>query len=123
MAAKPDYNMNMDVKFDFLQLVDVDKLQKAAKPWFNQTLVKVNDCVVRLGVVEGDFHWHKHDNEDEFFYVVDGELWIDVEGKESVLLKPQQGYNVPRGIVHRTRAPKRTAMLMIEKSSVTPTGD
>ena len=123
MAAKPDYNMNMDVKFDFLQLVDVDRLHKAATPWFNQTLVKVNDCVVRLGVVEGEFHWHKHDNEDEFFYVVDGELWIDVEGKESVLLKPQQGYNVPRGIVHRTRAPKRTAMLMIEKSSVTQTGD
>jgi mannose-6-phosphate isomerase-like protein (cupin superfamily) len=123
MNTKAQYNMNMDVKFDFLQLVDVDKLQKAATPWFNQTLVKVNDCVVRLGVVEGEFHWHKHDNEDEFFYVVDGELWVDVEGKESVLLKPNQGYNVPKGIVHRTRAPKRTAMLMIEKSSVTPTGD
>ena len=123
MAVKPDYNMNMDVKFDFLQLVDVDKLQKAAKPWFNQTLVKVNDCVVRLGVVKGEFHWHKHDNEDEFFYVIDGELFIDVKGKKPVKLKKNQGYNVPKGVVHRTRAPKRTAMLMIEKSSVRPTGD
>ena len=123
MAVKPDYNMNMDVKFDFLQLVDVDKLQKSVKPWFNQTLVKVNDCVVRLGVVQGEFHWHKHDNEDEFFYVVDGELFIDVKGKKPVKLKKNQGYNVPKGVVHRTRAPKRTAMLMIEKSSVRPTGD
>lgn len=97
--------------------------RRAAKPRFNQTLVKVNDGVARLGVVEGEFHWHKHDNEDEFFYVIDGELFIDVEDNKLAKLKKNQGYNVPKGVLHRTRAPKRTALLMIEKSSVTPAGD
>jgi mannose-6-phosphate isomerase-like protein (cupin superfamily) len=77
---------------------------------------------VRLGVIQGEFHWHKHDNEDEFFYVVAGKLLIDVDGR-TIELNPNQGFTVPRGVVHRTRAPSRTAMLMIEGAGVTPTGD
>jgi mannose-6-phosphate isomerase-like protein (cupin superfamily) len=82
----------------------------------------VNDSVVRLGVVQGEFHWHKHDNEDEFFYVVEGKFLIDLEGR-TVELVPQQGFTVPRGIMHRTRAPVRTVILMVEGRTVTPTGD
>jgi mannose-6-phosphate isomerase-like protein (cupin superfamily) len=82
----------------------------------------VNDCVVRLGVVQGEFHWHKHDNEDEFFFVVDGRLIIDLEDR-SIELRPNQGFTIPKGVVHRTRAPVRTAMLMVEGRTVTPTGD
>ena len=91
--------------------------------WFNQTLCRVNDSVVRLGVVEGEFHWHKHDQDDEFFYVVSGRLFVDVENGPSVELLPEQGYTVPRGVVHRTRARERTAMLMIETAGVVPSGD
>lgn len=117
------YTINNDVAFGFLSLIDVDKLrQSVTDDWFNQTLCEVNDCVVRLGVVQGEFHWHKHDNEDEFFFVVDGRLIIDLEDR-SVELLPKQGFTIPKGVVHRTRAPVRTAMLMVEGRTVTPTGD
>jgi len=87
-----------------------------------QTLCQVNDCVVRLGVVQGEFHWHKHDEEDEFFFVLQGKFLIDLEDK-TITLEPHHGYAIPRGIVHRTRAPERTVILMMEGSSVEPTGD
>ena len=125
------YTIRTDVSHGFLSLIDVDKIRRSVKePWFNQTLCRVNDCVVRLGVVgPGDFHWHKHDREDEFFYVVDGLLIIDLEADggsgpfTSVELGPNQGFTVPKGVVHRTRAPQRTAMLMFEGATVVPTGD
>jgi mannose-6-phosphate isomerase-like protein (cupin superfamily) len=124
MSETPAYSMNMDVLFEHLQKVDVPKLIRACDdPWWNQTLCRVNDCVVRLGIIKGDFHWHKHDEEDEFFFVLDGKLFVDIEGGDSVELDPHQGYTVTKGIVHRTRAPVRTAILMVEKASVDPTGD
>jgi mannose-6-phosphate isomerase-like protein (cupin superfamily) len=119
----PDYVIQNDVKFGSLKLIDVAKISAEATPWVNQALCLVNDCVVRLGVIEGDFHWHKHDREDEFFYVVEGSLFIDLDGGETVELRPQQGFTVPKGTVHRTRAPSRTAILMVEGATVTPTGD
>ena len=48
--------------------------------WFNQTLTKVNDSVVRLGILEGEYHWHKHDNADECFLVLEGQFLLDVDG-------------------------------------------
>jgi mannose-6-phosphate isomerase-like protein (cupin superfamily) len=123
MNAKTQYNINTDVRFKPLELIDVNKLVAACKEkWHNQTLCEVNDSVVRLGILEGEFHWHKHDNEDEFFYVVDGMLTIELEGRK-VDLQPQQGFTVPKGVMHRTLAPKRTVVLMIEARTVTPTGD
>lgn len=91
-------------------------------PWFNQTLCQVNGSVVRMGVIQGEYHWHKHDTDDEFFYVVEGELLIDLEGN-TVSLQPQQGFVVPKGVVHRTRAPQRTLILMVENAGIIPTGD
>ena len=85
-------------------------------------LCRVNDCVVRLGIVKGEFHWHKHDNEDEFFYVVSGKLFVDIEGR-SFELNPKQGVTIPKGVLHNTRAPEKTVMLMIEGANVIPTGD
>ena len=118
------YTIHTDVKFQPLELIDVNAVREAVRePWFNQSLTRVNDCVVRLGVVQGEFHWHKHDQEDEFFYVVAGRLYIDVEGGPNVSLEPGQGFTVPRGVVHRTRAPEKTTMLMFEGSGVRPTGD
>ena len=123
MDEKLNYSINLDAKFGFLELMDVPSLIAACEePWFNQTLCQVNDCVVRLGVMQGEFHWHKHDEEDEFFFVLQGKFLIDLDGK-TITLEPHQGYAVPRGVVHRTRAPERTAILMVERNSVTPTGD
>ena len=123
MSMQTPYSINADVKFNSLELIDVNKLQaQVNEEWFNQTLCEVNDSVVRLGVVKGEFHWHKHDNEDEFFYVVSGKLIIDLADR-SVELFSQQGFTVPKGVVHRTRAPERTVILMIEGKTVIPTGD
>jgi len=117
------YDIHMDVKYKPLELVDAGKLADDCKEkWWNQSLCLVNDCVTRLGVFEGEFHWHKHDREDEFFYVVDGTLFVDLEGR-TVELKPRQGITVPKGVMHRTRAPKRTVVLMIEAATIKPTGD
>ncbi len=123
MIEKGKYKINLDVKYGFLEMIDVPGLVAACKDqWFNQTLCRVNDCVVRLGVLHGEFHWHKHDEEDEFFFVLEGKFLIDIKD-ETITLGPHQGYTVPKGVSHRTRAPERTAILMIEKGSVKPTGD
>ena len=119
----PAYKIDLEDKFGSLQLIDVVAEAAAVHDeWVNQTLTTVNDSVVRLGVVKGEFHWHKHDREDEFFYVVEGKLLLDLEGR-TVELLPRQGLMVPKGVMHRTRAPSRTVVLMVEAATVVPTGD
>ena len=117
------YATHLDVKFPALTLVDVPSLVAACTDrWYNQTLCQVNDSVVRLGVMQGEYHWHKHDNEAEFFFVLQGHFIIDLEG-ESIDLQLHQGYVVPKGVVHRTRAPDRAVILMVETAAIIPTGD
>jgi mannose-6-phosphate isomerase-like protein (cupin superfamily) len=123
MPPQEPYSIHLDTLFAPLSLVDLQPLvDAAADPWYNQTLCRVNDCVVRLGVVQGEFHWHKHDDEDEFFYVVEGQFIIDLEGR-SVELSPRQGFTVPKGVMHRPRASRKTVILMVEGAGVKPTGD
>jgi mannose-6-phosphate isomerase-like protein (cupin superfamily) len=117
------YDIHLDDKYGSLALIDLPAEIAAHEPWFNQTLTTVNDAVVRLGVIEGDFHWHKHDDQDEFFLVLDGQLLIDLRDRETVTLDQHQGYTVPKGVEHRTRAPGRTAILMVEAAGVIPVGD
>lgn len=120
---KYNYVTKLDIKFDHLQKIDVPEFVKTVKDkWFNQTLTKVNDSMVRIGIVEGEYHWHKHDKDDEFFFVLEGQLLVDLEGK-TIELNPGQGVTVSKGIVHRTRAPKKTVMLMVETNEIRPTGD
>jgi len=117
------YAIHTDVKFSPLELIDAARLAQACtEPWWNQTLCQVNDSLVRLGVFQGEFHFHKHDREDEFFYVLEGRLLIDLDGR-TMELAPGQGLVVPRGVEHRTRAPQRTVVLMVEAATVVPTGD
>ena len=122
-GAPYPYETHVDIRFQPLETIDVQALADSVMhPWWNQTLTKVNDSVVRLGVVRGEYHWHKHDDEDEFFYVVEGTLLIDLEDR-TVELAPMEGMTVPRGVAHRTRAPERTIILMVEGAGVAPTGD
>ena len=117
------YATYLDIKFSALQLVDVPALVKACTDkWYNQTLCQVNDSVVRLGVMQGEYHWHKHDNDDELFFVLEGHFIIDLEDR-SVDLQPWQGFVVPKGVRHRTRAPDRAVILMVENAGIIPTGD
>jgi mannose-6-phosphate isomerase-like protein (cupin superfamily) len=122
MNAFP-YTTLLDIKFDHFEKIDIPSIVDACKDkWWNQTLTKVNESVVRLGIVEGEYHWHKHDNDDEFFFVLDGQLLIDLEDR-TIELNPQQGVTISRGVMHRPRAPKKTVILMVETSAIIPTGD
>jgi len=117
------YATHLDVHYAPLETVDVQKLvDQCTDRWYNQTLCQVNDSIVRLGVVQGEYHWHKHDREDEFFYVVEGRFFVDLE-ERTVELGPRQGFVVPKGVVHRTRAPERAVILMVEAATVVPTGN
>ncbi len=116
------YETRLDVLHGPLETIGVRRLVEACRfQWYNQTLCRVNDSVVRLGVVQGEYHWHEHEADDEFFYVVSGQLVIDLEGR-SVTLDAQQGFVVPRGVKHRPRAPQRTVILMVETAGIAPTG-
>ena len=114
----------LDIKFQPLERFDIQELADAnTRPWYNQTLVRINDSVVRLGVIQGEYPWHKQDDEDELFYVVEGRMLMDVEGREPMELTERQGISVPAGTSHRPRAPERTIILMVEGAGIVPTGD
>ena len=117
------YETRLNILHAPLELIDVRAIAAACThKWFNQTLCRVNDSVVRMGVVEGEYHWHQHDDLDEFFYVVEGQLLIDLE-RQTVTLEAGQGFVVPNSVRHRTRAPRRTVILMVEGEGIVPTGD
>ena len=124
------YATHLNVLFGALETIELDPLVSAVRDqWYNQTLARVNDSVVRLGVMQGEYHWHRHEDDDEFFYVVEGRFLIDLEPAADgttpgrvVELTPRQGFVVPKGVIHRTRAPERSVILMIETAAIVPTG-
>jgi mannose-6-phosphate isomerase-like protein (cupin superfamily) len=117
------YDTHLDIKFAPLEVVDIPAHAAGiTHPWHNQTLVRVNDSVVRVGILRGEYHWHSHADEDEFFLVLEGALLVDLPDR-TVELRPQQGITVPRGVEHRTRAPQRCVVLMVEGAGIVPTGD
>ena len=122
-ASPFPYTTHLNILHATLEVVKIDPLIEACRDqWYNQTLCRVNDSVVRLGVMQGEYHWHKHDKDDEFFYVVEGHFLIDLDGR-TVDLGPREGYVVPKGVTHRTRAPQRAVILMVENAGIIPTGD
>lgn len=128
MSEKTTYNINLEIAHGHMELIDIPTIVDACKEkWWNQTLTQVNDSVVRIGIVQGEFHWHKHDNDDEFFFVLEGRLFIDLEDKSdsyrTIELGPNQGTTITKGVMHRPRAPLKTVMLMVETSAIKPTGD
>jgi mannose-6-phosphate isomerase-like protein (cupin superfamily) len=124
MAEHPKYSIHLDEKYGFLKLIDIDGIEAdVQEDWFNQTLCKVNDCVARVGIFKkGEFHWHKHDKEDEFFFVLKGKFIIELEN-ETITLGPHQGFTVPKGVMHKTSVSEPSTILMMEAASVKPTGD
>ena len=117
------YETRLNILCQPLEVIDEKALADACTfKWYNQTLCQVNESVVRMAVIEGEYHWHKHDEDDEFFYVIEGQLLIDLEGR-TIELDPRKGVVIPRGVVHRTRAPQRTVILMMENKGIIPTGN
>ncbi len=123
MNTEFPYVTKLDVKHAHFEIIDIPRMvNECTDKWFNQTLTQVNDCVIRVGIVEGEYHWHKHDNDDEFFFVLEGKLFVDIEDR-IIELNQGQGVTVSKGVVHRTRAPKKTVMLMVENKTIIPTGN
>jgi mannose-6-phosphate isomerase-like protein (cupin superfamily) len=117
------YETRLNILHEPLEVIDEKAVaDTCTHKWFNQTLCQVNGSVVRMAVIEGQYHWHQHTKDDEFFYVIEGQLQIDLEGR-TVELAPRQGFVVPRGTMHRTRAPHRTVILMVENAGIIPTGN
>ena len=123
MAERRPYDITLAPMHEGLEKISLRAAREASDhPWFNRTLCCVNESLVRIGVFEGEFHWHAHEREDEFFLVVDGALEIDIEGRETISLSPQEGVLVPKGVRHRPRAPDGATVLMVERDSIVPTG-
>ncbi len=122
-VASYPYETRLNILHQPLEVIDEKALADSCQfKWFNQTLCQVNGSVVRMGVFEGEYHWHKHEEDDEFFYVLEGRLLIDLEGR-TIELAPRQGFVVPKGVRHRTRAGERTVVLMVENAGIIPTGN
>ena len=123
MTGKYPYSTHLDIKFKHFERIDIPSLVRGCKDqWYNQTLTKVNESVVRIGIVQGEYHWHKHESDDEFFFVLEGQFFIDLEDK-TIELNPNQGMTVSKGVPHRPRAPEKSVLLMVETSAILPTGD
>ena len=123
MAKEYDYVTRLEIKYKHSEVVDIPQMVRECKDkWFNETLTKVNESVVRVGIVQGEYHWHKHEKDDEFFFVLDGTLFVDLQDR-TIELKPHQGVTITKGLIHRTRAPQKVVMLMVENAGIIPTGD
>jgi len=124
------YATHLNVLFPPLAKIELDPLIAAVQDdWYNQTLVRVNESVVRLGVMQGEYHWHEHAADDELFFVLEGRFLIDLEPRADgvtpgrvVTLLPREAFVVPKGVRHRTRAPERSVILMVETAGIIPTG-
>jgi mannose-6-phosphate isomerase-like protein (cupin superfamily) len=124
MTQPRAYTINYEPLFGPLQVMNVQALiDTTTEPWYNQTLIDIGGLHLRLGVMQGEFHWHKHDEQDEFFLVLDGEFHIELEGRDAVRLRPRDGICVPAGMLHRPVAPVRSTVLMVEKAGIVATGD
>ncbi len=116
------YNTRLNILHGPLEVIDVAGLAASCtEQWFNQTLCQVDESVVRMGVVQGEYHWHHHEREDEFFYVVSGRFLIDLE-ERTIELAAGQSVVIPKGVRHRPRALERTVILMVERAGIVPTG-
>ena len=100
-----------------------DAFDRFEDQWAPKAVASMNDYLVKLVRVEGEFVWHAHDDTDELFLVVDGSVIIDLEGEDSVTLAAGELFVVPAGIRHRPRADQEAKVLLLEPDSVVNTGD
>jgi mannose-6-phosphate isomerase-like protein (cupin superfamily) len=103
--------------------VNIDAmLARFTDHWSPKKIAQINDYDVRIVKVQGDFTWHKHDDTDEFFLVLSGELTIQMRDRD-VVLGPGEVFVVERGAEHCPRASVESAVLLLEPRSVINTGD
>jgi mannose-6-phosphate isomerase-like protein (cupin superfamily) len=99
-----------------------DKLSLFSDHYLPKIVGQVNDCLVKLVKFKGEFIWHHHDDEDELFYVVRGELTLKFTDQD-VLLREGEFLIVPRGVEHKPVAEEEVHVMLIEPASVLNTGN
>ena len=103
-----------------------DALSRFDALWSPHVVARVNDYDVRIAKVQGEHVWHAHDDTDELFLVLEGQLTIALRepaGEREVVLPTGSVFVVPRGRQHRPSAPGGASILMLEPSSTLSTGD
>ena len=102
----------------------VEKHSQFEAPWSPKRIATVDNYDIKLAKAEGDFAWHKHDDEDEMFFISRGLLEIEIEGQDPVILGPGELCVIPKGVRHRPVAKTEEVHIMLfEKAGVTNTGD
>lgn len=99
-----------------------EKLALFSEHWSPKVVAELNDYEVKVVRIKGDFVWHTHDDTDELFLVVDGELTVQLRDRD-VVLGPGQLFVVPRGVEHCPRADEEVTAVLIEPRGVVNTGD
>ena len=98
------------------------KLAQFHDHWKPRTVARLNDYDVMVVKVQGEFVWHVHEDTDDFFLVLGGELHVRLRDR-TVVLGPGELYVVPRGVEHQTYAERETSLLLIEPTGTPNTGD
>jgi mannose-6-phosphate isomerase-like protein (cupin superfamily) len=99
-----------------------EKLALFSEHWQPKIVARINNYDVRIVKLKGDFVWHKHDETDDFFLVLDGHLTIQLRDR-NIELTPGELFVVPKGVEHCPRADEETAVLLIEPAGTLNTGD
>ncbi|CAN5519250.1 cupin domain-containing protein [soil metagenome] len=99
-----------------------EKLSLFQDYWNPRIVGELNGQHVKLAKLQGEFVWHKHDDEDELFYVLDGTLKMEFRDK-TVEIKPNEFIIVPKGIEHRPVADTEVAIMLFEPATTLNTGN
>jgi mannose-6-phosphate isomerase-like protein (cupin superfamily) len=93
------------------------------KPWSPIEVARVNDQVVRMSLLEGEYHWHKHTNEDELFYVYRGSISIQLQGQPDLELRDGEMAVIPKGVEHCPKSAQPSYVLVFEPYVLQSRGD
>ena len=99
-----------------------EKFSKFSELWSPKIIGEINDSVVKIGKLKGEFLWHAHENEDEMFYVFKGELTVKLREKD-IVLNEGECVIIPRGAEHMPVAEDEVWVMMIEPKGTLNTGN
>lgn len=107
-----------------IPVIDVgENAAEITEPWSPVDVAYINDQVIRLALFHGEYHWHRHGEEDELFYVVKGGITIRLRAQPDVVLGEGQLCVVPKGVEHRPESPEPSVVLLFEPQVLKSRGD
>jgi len=104
--------------------IDIEaRWEEIEEPWSPVDLATVNDQIIRMALFHGEYHWHRHEEEDELFYVYRGEVRIEVKGYRDVELRSGEMAVIPRDVEHRPVSEGPSYVFMFEPLQLKSKGD